>query len=191
MEKTDLELVESYYQGDPQAFEALFQRHKDKVFNFALKLLNNRPEAEDVTSEVFIQLFGKRYQNQGKAQVTTWLFTVARNNCLSRLRSLKHTASLWFKNRNGQDEEWDIADTRESARDAIDQKEKARQVKRALNNLPVEQKEALVLREYFQKDYAEIAQILECSLDKVKVLIFRARENLRKQLLPVLKEDGS
>ncbi len=191
MEQTDEDLWRAYTGGDSAAFETLFHRHKGKVFNFALRLLASRPDAEDVTSEVFIQLFHKRFQDNGKARLTTWLFTVARNACLSRLRSAKHVVSLWFKKDDGEDAEWDIPDPGLSAQETVSQKERARMVRKALTRLPMEQKEALILREYFHKDYAEIADILKCSLEKVKILIFRGRESLRKELLPVLKEEGS
>ena len=192
MEKTDEELARACNAGDTAAFEVIFTRHKGKVFNFALRLLGSRCDAEDVTSEVFVRFFHKRYRDDGRARLTTWLFTVARNACLSRLRLAKNRMSLWFKKNSGDDyEQWDVPDAGGSVLDAISQREMARAVRGALHKLPLEQKEALVLREYFQKDYAQIAQILGCSLDKVKVLIFRGRQQLREQLLPVIKEDAS
>lgn len=191
-QNTDEELLRAYNSGDATAFEALFGRHKENIFNFSLRLLGNRPDAEDVTSEVFVLLFQKRFVDDGRAKLTTWLFTVARNNCLTRLRSVKHTISTWFKKETGVEEsQWDLPDTSIDAGESMRQKESARLVRKALMKLPIEQKEALILREYEKKDYAEIAQILNCSFEKVKILIFRAREALRKDLLPILKEDGT
>jgi RNA polymerase sigma-70 factor, ECF subfamily len=190
MERTDEELLNAYSSGEATAFEALFHRHKGKVFNFALRMLADRAEAEDVTSETFIQLFNKRYRDTGQAKMTTWLFTVARNACLTRLRSRKLFQPMWFK-RNATDdyEEWDIPDTADSPSETLRKKEMAKAVRRAVLALPDEQKEAVILREYFQKEYAEIALILDCSLEKVKILIFRGRENLRLELAAVIKEE--
>lgn len=188
---TDEELLRAYNSGDSTAFEALFHRHKDKIFNFAQRLLGNRPDAEDITSEVFAMLCQKRFTDDGRAKLTTWLFTVARNACMSRLRSVKHTVSLWFKNDTDNDVQWDVPDTRPGPRDAMGNKDTERLVRKSLGKLPLEQKEALILREYFHKDYMEIASILNCSTDKVKVLIFRGREALRKDLHEVLKEEDS
>lgn len=190
MNTTDEELVRAYNSGESKAFEALFNRHKGYVFNFALRLLNNRPDAEDVTSEVFLALFNKRFMSDGRAKLTTWLLTVARNACLSRLRSVKHTVSLWFK-KDGDDMAWDIADTAKTPQERAIERDNKKLIAEGLQKLPDEQREALVLREYMGKDYNEIAEILGCSLEKVKVLIFRAREGLRKELLPRLKEQGS
>ncbi|MBF0386547.1 MAG: sigma-70 family RNA polymerase sigma factor [Candidatus Omnitrophica bacterium] len=191
MERTDEELWLDYNSGDAGAFDALFQRHKGRIFNFALRLTGNRADAEDVTSEAFVQLFHRKFQDNGKARLVTWLFTVARNACLSRMRSAKRLVSLWFKN-NADDgyEQWDIPDDSAPPDAELGKKETAQVVRRALRKLPVEQREALILREYFQKDYAEIAQILECSLENVKVRIFRGREKLREDLSARILEDG-
>lgn len=190
MERTDEELIQAYQAGEAAAYEALFHRHKGKVFNFALRILGNRADAEDVTSEVFIQLFHRRYQNTGKARLSTWLLTVARNASLTRLRSRQWLQPLWFK-RNATDEfeEWDIPDIAHSPSDALKTKEMTKAVKKAILLLPEGQKEAVILREYLKKDYAEISQILDCSVDNVKILIFRGRERLRVQLAAFIKEE--
>ncbi len=191
MEQTDEELWLGYNSGDAGAFEALFQRHKGRIFNFAFRLTGSRADAEDVTSDVFVQLFNRKFQDDGRAKLVTWLFTVARNACLSRMRSAKHFVSLWFKdNADGGYKQWDIPDDSAPPGAELGKKELAQVVRQALFKLPVEQKEALILREYFQKDYAAIAQILECSLEKVKVLIFRGRERLREELGPMITEEG-
>jgi RNA polymerase sigma-70 factor, ECF subfamily len=189
MMQTDNELVEAYHQGDSGAFRELFARHKGMVFNFSLRFLGNRADAEDVTSEVFLQLFHKRFVVTGAAKVTTWLLTVARNAALSRLRTRKFQVPLWFRNpETGDPEEWEIPDAKDSASDVLGGREKAAKVRQAIDKLPEEQKEALILREYHDKSYAEIAEILGCSLEKVKILIFRARESLRVELARFIKE---
>lgn len=190
MEQTDEVLIQAYQTGDAAAYEALFHRHKGKLFNFTLRMLGNRADAEDATSETFIQLFHRRYQDTGKAKLSTWLFTVARNACLTRLRSRKWVQPLWFKrNASADAEEWEIPDTAPIPSEDLKTKEMAKAVRRAITTLPDEQKEAVILREYFKKDYAEIAQILDCSLEKVKVLIFRGREHLRIELATLIKEE--
>ena len=192
IENTDEQLWQGYISGEEGSFEALFSRHKDKVFNFALRLLSSRADAEDVTSDVFLQLFYKKFQYDGRAKLTTWLFTVARNACMTRLRSTKGVVSMWFKKSDADDfEAWDMAGSGPLPGDELARRETSKSVRKALLKLPQEQKQALILREYFQKDYQEIAQILECSLEKVKVLIFRAREAMRQNLAPIIKENQS
>lgn len=190
MERTDEELIRAYASGEPDAVGLLFARHKGGIFNFALRLIGNRADAEDVTSDVFLQLFNRRYQATPQAKFTTWLFTVARNACLSRIRTRNMLGSFWFK-RDGDDgfEEQEIADPAGNQGEALRNKEKAKMVKQSVMALPPMQKEALILREYCNKDYAEIAAILGCSFDNVKVLIFRGRERLRVSLAAWMKEE--
>jgi RNA polymerase sigma-70 factor (ECF subfamily) len=190
MERTDQELLNAFRSGEEPAFEVLFDRHKSKIFNFALRWLRSRPDAEDVTSEVFIQLFNNRFKDTGQAKLTTWLFTVARNACLTRLRRVRMFQSMWFRKGAADDfEEWDVPDTADDPGEALRKREKARAVREAMEDLPQEQKEVLILREYAQKDYAEIAEIIGCSLERVKILIFRGRENLRIKLAAFIKEE--
>lgn len=190
MEQTDEELYSAYILGSADAFKVIFERHKDKIFNFSLRLINNHADAEDVVSETFLQLFHKRYQVKN-AKLTTWLYTVARNGCISRLRSVKHTVSMWFKREDGGIESMDLPDVNTpSPQDSASHHDMAQAVKKALAKIPLDQREAIILREYENKDYQEIADIMGCSLANVKVLIFRGREGLRGYLSGMIKEEG-
>ena len=179
---TDQELIASYRNGDTDALEALFHRHKNVVFNFCFKILRNRAEAEDATSEVFMALITKTYEIQN-AKFTTWLLTVARNQCLSRLRQLKRVTPLGGKNAATDEfEPLDVPDESDSPAQKLQAKEAAALLHRAVGALPRELKEALILREFQYLSYEEIAVVLHCSLPKVKILIYRAREYLRANL---------
>ena len=191
MEKTDQELWLAFEAGQEAAFEELFRRYRDGVFRFSFKMLNNRSHAEDVTSTVFLALFQKKYTPKPGVKLSTWLFTVARNASMDHMRAAKHTVSMWFRNEKGQEEVWDTVDEKAKPGEDVLNKEHAQLLKKALAKLPFEQKEALVLREYMGNNYQDIAAILDCSLEKVKVLIFRAREGLRKEMLPYMKELGN
>ena len=98
-------------------------------------------------------------------------------------------ASIMFrKNNSNTYEEWDIPDTSSLPPDELVKLETAIHVKKAIHNLPESQKEAIVLREYHQLNYNEISEILGCSLEQVKILIFRGRERLRVELLSITTE---
>lgn len=191
MSKQDEELIAEYQQGNDEALNMLFHRYKMPVFNFALRLLGNRAEAEDAASEVFLVLVSKKEAYQPKAKFSTWLFTVTRNACIDRIRKRKNIFSLWFTNSSGEQEQWEIPDDDgETAAEHAARRETAHQVKSVIELLPPMQKEALILREYQGLKYEEIAHILGCSLENVKVLIFRARERLRVELASSILEDG-
>ena len=190
MGQSDEELILEYQTGNPKAVEVLFERYKIPILNFSLRILGNRADAEDVTGEVFLALLSQKYSPDPKAKFSTWLFTVARNTCISRLRKKKYQVSVWLTSKKSDEvEEWDIPDQRSDFRENLQSKETSIHIKRAIGKLPREQKEAIILREYNQLPYEQIAQILDCSLEKVKILIFRARESLRVELSSFLKED--
>ncbi len=187
----DKDIIEALKAGSQTAMEMLFDRYKSRILNFSLRYLGNRADAEDVTSDVFVTLFSNKYTWNPTAKLSTWLFTVARNACLTRLRKKKNIISIWFTKNEDDDDKadvWDIPDENSIGDQIMSTKESIQHVKKAISKLPVEQREAIILREYQRLSYEEIAQILECSLDKVKVLIFRARENLRAELLSFMKE---
>jgi len=190
MEQSDEELMCAYEKGSQEAIEMIFQRYKKPVFNFALRMLANRADAEDVTSDVFLVLFSKRYQPQSGTKFTTWLFAVTRNRCIDRIRKGRHVFSAWFKNQETDTyEPWDIEDDSSVPDEQAQEKEQVQLVHKAIMQIPVNQREALVLREFQQLSYEEIAKVLNCSLSNVKVLIFRAREAVRQQMESYRKED--
>ena len=90
---------------------------------------------------------------------------------------------------DGEYKEWDVPDTAPLASDELNKKDTAIYVKKAIAKLPVLQKEALVLREYHNLSYEEISQVLNCSLEQVKILIFRGRERLKKELPAFIAEE--
>ena len=167
----------------------IFMRYKNPILNFCLRILGNRPDAEDVTGEVFLALFSKQYTFKPEAKFSTWLYTIARNNCIDRIRKKRNLVSLWFQSK--RDDGWEaleIMDSNDLSAEALEKKEMARRVRLAIQALPLEQKEAIVLREYQALSYEQIAQVLDCSLEKAKILIFRAREQLRNHLSSYIKE---
>jgi len=187
----DEELIRRYYAADQEALKVIFQRHKEGLFNFALRFSGNRADAEDAVSHTFMMVCEKRYTIKPGASFKTWAYAVARNSCLSKMRTGAKFFPLWSsKNDSGHEGPIDVIDPQGIARDQLDQKEIAVLLQKAINKLGPQQKEALLLREYQGFSYEEIAQVLQCSLEKVKVLIFRARSYLKEALPPVLLGEG-
>ena len=191
--QTDEEIMMEYIAAqDQKAIEAIFERYKNRILNFCLRILGNRADAEDITADVFLALFSNKYQYDPQAKFSTWLFTVARNRCIDQIRRRKNIISMWFTSKNGGTvEQWDVEDSSHLSREELEKKETQQQVRLAIAKLPVEQKEAIVLREYHSFSYAQISQVLDCSLEKVKILIYRGREQLRGELSSLIEEDQS
>ncbi|HCI44776.1 MAG TPA: hypothetical protein DE315_04500, partial [Candidatus Omnitrophica bacterium] len=121
MEQPDEEVLRDYLTGnDEKAAEMIFLRYKTRLLNFCLRMLGNRADAEDVTAEVFLALFARRYAFNPAAKFSTWLYTVARNQCISQIRKRKNLVSVWFSSQRGGDYEetygsWSMARRTEAA----------------------------------------------------------------------------
>jgi RNA polymerase sigma factor (sigma-70 family) len=166
----DERLVAALRRGDEKAFEAIYDRHHRGLLGFCRHMLGSHEEAEDALQRVFVA--AHRHLSDGTAHVNLkpWLYTIARNRCLSMLRARRETLAL--------------DDVREPSADGLalaDEVELGEELKDLLGDiarLPDDQRAALVLAELGDLSQQEIATILDVRTDKVKALIFQAREAL-------------
>lgn len=192
MQQTDEELMKACQAGEKQAMVQLFQLNKVRIMNFCCRLLHNRSDAEEVAGDVFVAMIKHKNSYDPDRTFSTWLFTIARNLCFNRMRKRKQTVSAgYFSKHNHQFQSLDVPDHRDDSCESLAKSERALLVRQAIAGLPYEQKEALELRQYQGFSYAQISEILNCSLEKVKILIFRAKENLRVQLASFIREEQS
>ena len=154
-----------------RAFERLYKRHVGDVYRYALAVMRNPADAEDVTQTTFLNAY-RAYAEKGSRpeKPQNWLIAIAHNVCRQRFRqSARRPSEISFED--------DIADTI-----ADDDAPTGDDIRRALSHLAFNQRAALVMRELEGRSYAEIADILEVSTSAVETLIFRARRALREQL---------
>ena len=154
-----------------RAFERLYKRHVGDVYRYALAVMRNPADAEDVTQTTFLNAY-RAYVEKGSRpeKPQNWLIAIAHNVCRQRFRqSARRPAEVSFED--------DIADT--IADDGVPTGD---DIRRALGHLAFNQRAALVMRELEGRSYGEIADILEVSTSAVETLIFRARRALREQL---------
>jgi RNA polymerase sigma factor (sigma-70 family) len=154
-----------------RAFERLYQRHVGDVYRYALAVMRNPTDAEDVTQTTFLNAYRAYVENGSRPEKPqNWLIAIAHNVCRQRFRQTsRRPAEVSFED--------DIADTV-----ADDDAPSGDDLRRALSHLAFNQRAALVMRELEGRSYAEIADILEVSTSAVETLIFRARRALREQL---------
>src|SRR5919201_1244370 len=154
-----------------RAFERMYRRHVGDVYRYALAVMRNPADAEDVTQTTFLNAY-RSYIEKGNRpeKPQNWLIAIAHNVCRQRFRqSVRRPSEVAFVD--------DIADTivEEDTPSGED-------IRRALSHLAFNQRAALVMRELEGRSYAEIAEILDVSTSAVETLIFRARRALREQL---------
>ena len=175
---SDQELMRIVQAGDFSPASEIYDRYSGRIYNFALRFLRNAEAAEDATQEVFVKMMKHANQFQGDAKLSTWLFSITANWCRDYLRKADNKAK----------ETEDVlitlpAPAEQSPDRTLEQRENEELIKRALQALTPEQREAILLSRYQGLSYAEIAQISGCSEGAVKTRVFRAMETLKKALV--------
>ncbi len=153
-----------------RAFERLYQRHVGDVYRYALVVMRNPSDAEDVTQTTFMNAYRAFARGERPHTPQNWLITIAHNVCRQRFRQLQRRPSELPL-------EEEVAQTVPD-----DESPSADDIKRALSHLAFNQRAALVMRELEGRSYADIAEVLQLSTSAVETLIFRARRALREQL---------
>ncbi|MFH1202051.1 MAG: RNA polymerase sigma factor [Candidatus Omnitrophota bacterium] len=186
----DEQLMLNYQKGEVSAMDEILRRYKNPIYQFSCRLIQDASEAQDITQEVFLRLHQHKEDYRPSGKFSTWIFSIAHNLCISNLRSKKRFC-IWPRRDDESNELVEFASSDPSVQEAVSDNELSKLVKESIQGLPFLQKEALILREYQNLDYQEIAKILKKSLGTVKTLIHRARMNLKVKLSPYLEEARS
>jgi RNA polymerase sigma-70 factor (ECF subfamily) len=161
--------------GSAAAFQVLYKQYSHSVYRFCLRMLGDSAIAQDAFQETFMKVYEHHAEFRGD-HFPSWLFTIARRVCLNHLRSVKDHDIF--------DEEAHSSAPIQSTSDVGIQM----YVHNALINLPLQLREAVILREYEGYSYQEIATIVGIDISLAKVRVHRARLILRKLLAPVMQE---
>jgi RNA polymerase sigma-70 factor, ECF subfamily len=177
---TDVALVERHRSGDLQAFDEVYERFGEMVYNLAARLAGNREEAADLTQEIFLRIFRHLGSFGGRSTLKTWVFRIAVNHCRDRL-SRRHPAmqSIDVENGEGGVALADPARGPEALALAADE---GRRVAAGLTRIPAVFREAVVLRDLEGLSYDEIAEVLGVRVGTVRSRIARGRDQLRTLL---------
>lgn len=178
MTPDDRSLIEAFQSGDEFAFVALYNRYKGPVFAFCVKMLLDRAATEDVLQETFVRVYENRERLTRPGSFKAWLFTIARNQCLNQLRRQGRQVSL------GDTEPH--APARETPFSQLMKSEQVDLVNEYLGHLKPEYREVIVLREYQNLSYEEIAAVTRNTVSSVKSRLFKARRKLGAFLRPIL-----
>jgi RNA polymerase sigma-70 factor (ECF subfamily) len=173
------------FRNQKEAFSQFIQHHQSLVLNTALGILQNHEEAEEITQDVFLEVYHKYESFKGDSSITTWLYRITTNKCIDLLRkkkSKKRFAAII--NLFSPESNEPITDAAHFVHPGVlvENKEKATTLFKAVEELPKKQKTAFVLCEMEMLSYQEIAEIMNISVSAVEALLFRARQNLRQIL---------
>jgi RNA polymerase sigma-70 factor (ECF subfamily) len=177
-------LIQSIRKGNTRAFSELVNRYKDLVYTLALRMLGNRVEAEEVSQDTFIKVFNSLERFKGDSKISTWIYRIAYNASLDRIRLRKSRTFL-----DVGDMEDFIFTEMDTALDKMVREERGRLVGQCLAKLPSEDAGLLTLFYFEEKSLLEIEHILNVPVSSLKVRLFRARKKLAAVLEGQLKPE--
>ncbi len=188
MSRTDEELIRETLDGQTDAYGELILRYQDRLFNSLLRVVKSRHDAMDAAQDAFLQAYQKLDGFRGDSQFYSWLFRIAMNAGLSRMRrKSRQDVSLEAQQSRGHNM------TDEAAADPSDriaQTEQQQQVFAALDSLADDHRVVLTLKELEGLKYEEIAELLGCPVGTVRSRLHRARAELREKLKGLLSPDS-
>ncbi|TPE50246.1 RNA polymerase sigma factor [Amaricoccus solimangrovi] len=180
-ETSDAALLARYAAGEQAAARALTFRHAPRVLALARRMLGDPAEAEDVAQETLLRMWKIAPEWREEARLSTWLYRVASNLCVDRLRRRRE---------QGIDGAAEIADGAATAQEGLEARDRAGALRAALARLPDRQRAAIVLRHFEERPNPEIAEILGLSVEAVESLLARGRRALAERLSPRRSELG-
>jgi RNA polymerase sigma-70 factor, ECF subfamily len=183
----DVALMLRLQEGDQAAFQEIFRKFSPRVLQYARRFIASEARAEELTQDVFVQVFRFRRRYRPQSKLSTWIYTIATNVCLNELRRPERRlrVDLWDR-RNAEE------DSREgpplpdpSARtpeENTSARELSRRLEAAVGDLPPKQRAALLLSRVDGLAYKDVGEALGCSEGAVKALLFRATQSLKQSL---------
>jgi RNA polymerase sigma-70 factor, ECF subfamily len=189
--RTDPELVKAAQQGQMMAFEELVARHRDKVYARAYAMMRNEDAALDVSQEAWVKGWQRLRQFQGESSFSTWITRIVINLCLDQLRKQKRrrTDSLeaLAEEAGGVERQMPVVVTNPTA--GLERQELRQSIDHALDQLSYEHRTALILHEFQEMEYKDIAKAMGCSIGTVMSRLFYARRRMAGLLAGLKKED--
>lgn len=174
--RLDETLVASIAAGDKFAMQVLFQRHNVRVYRFVLRQTGNASLAEEIVSEVFLEVWRRAGTFNAKCQVTTWLLSIARHKAVSVLRRISEALLDDAMAAN-------IADPSDDAETVLDREDRSRIIRKCLTQLSPLHREIIDLVYYHEKSVDEVALIVGAPKSTIKTRMFYARRHLARLLM--------
>jgi len=190
---SDEVLVARFKEGDESSFKELVERYQSRVYSIVLAMLGDKNDADDLSQEVFLKVYRFIHQFKGRSKFFTWLYRLTINTCISARNKKKRNNQILLSQSLKKDfTPIDTLDTLQndakSPIEILQNRELEKKIKLALDSLSDGLKEVFVLREIEDLSYKQLSRILHCPEGTVKSRLFRAREELKKKLMPYIDE---
>jgi len=180
--------------GEDDAFRVLYEKYVAQITRFAANFVGIRARGEELAQEVFLQVYRARDRYEPRAKFSTWLYTIAHNLCLNEVRRFDYRGKLEPLERDAEDPDRpqrpDLPDpTALDGERIVVSKQVEERVRQLVAELPESQRLALLLSRSENLRYQEIGEILSCSEQAVKSLIFRATQRLKEGLKGYVEDE--
>lgn len=189
----DKKLVRAAQRGDMAAFEVLVARHRDKLYARAFSMMRSEEEAIDLSQEAWIKGWQRLKQFQGDSSFVTWMTRIVINLCLDQLRKQKrHRADsieLLEEESGGVERQMPIVTVNPT--EGLERRELRQRIDKALAQLSYEHRTVLILHEFEELEYKEIAKRMECSIGTVMSRLFYARRKMANLMASYKREEMS
>jgi RNA polymerase sigma-70 factor (ECF subfamily) len=179
---SDEQIVRRALAGDADAFGEIVQRWERRIFALAFGMLGREEEARDATQETFFAAFRNLRSFRGEAKVSSWLHRIAINQCITRQRRAKVRGETALEDETSNEDATFLAPAHESPAQSAESRERTTLVRRAVSTLPPELREVIVMKEFEELTFQEIADALDLPLSTVKSRLYTALRQLRMRL---------
>ena len=187
MERVDKQILELAQAGDMNAFSMVVESCADQLYTLAFRFLGNGPEAEDAVQETLLRVYTNLPRYDGRFKFTTWVYRIATNVCIDRLRKRKLESSLDADRDDGDTEGSDWYDRlpgySPTPEEELLRQETSNEVQRALADLPPTYQSVLILRYIQELSLQEISDIVHLPITTIKTRIHRGREAMKQLLM--------
>jgi RNA polymerase sigma-70 factor (ECF subfamily) len=175
-------LVERAVSDEPDAFGEIIKRWERKIFALCFGMLGREDDARDAVQETFIAAYRNLSNFRGEAKVSSWLHRIAVNQCLTKQRRTKTRSETFLDDEENAGERVFVAPLSQSPVRQAEQSERLSHVRHAVNSLPAELKQVIVMKEFEELTFQEISDVLQLPLSTVKSRVYTALKQLRMKL---------
>jgi RNA polymerase sigma-70 factor (ECF subfamily) len=179
---SDEQIVERALTGDAEAFGEIVRRWERRIFALAFGMLGREEDARDATQETFLAAFRNLRGFRGEAKVSSWLHRIAVNQCITRQRRAKVRSESALDDETEKDAASFAAPLEVLPSRVVEGRERSMAVRRAVNSLPVELRQVIVMKEFEDLTFREIADALDLPLSTVKSRLYTALRQLQMRL---------
>jgi RNA polymerase sigma-70 factor, ECF subfamily len=185
-ELSDDQLIERTLAGDTDQFSELVRRWERQIYGLSLRMLGRDEDARDVCQETFLAAYRNLNKFRGDAKFSSWLYRIALNACHSRLRRNGGAVEQSLDQEDASGRRLEIADAAaENAGERMHRDQRVTLVRRALQALPSEMRQVIVMKEYEELTFAEIAEVLNLPVSTVKSRLYTGLQLMRTKLAHV------